>query len=50
LLQGTLTDVQTRQTAEMMRGHMLNHISDPPDGASAAAEGTARVVAGHRLI
>ena len=41
-----MTDVQTRQTAEMMCGHMLNHISDPPEGASAAAEGTAQAVAG----
>ena len=43
LLQRTLTNVQTRQTAKMMSSHMLSHISDPPDGAS--AEGTVRAVA-----
>jgi hypothetical protein len=29
LLQGTLQDVQTCQTAKMMCGHMLNHVTDP---------------------
>ena len=36
VLQSTLTHIQTGQTGKMMSCHMLNHISDPPDGESAS--------------
>ncbi len=50
LLQGTLTNIQTRQACEMMSSHVLKHITDPPDCESACSRGTARAGAGHSNV
>src|SRR6266849_3878086 len=50
LLQGTLTNIQTRQACEMVSCHVLKHINDPPDWKSACSRGTARVGAGHSNV
>src|SRR5947209_20293637 len=50
LVQGTLTNIQTRQACEMVGCHVLKHINDPPDWKSACSRGTARAGAGHSNV